>query len=371
MRILVAPDKFKGSLGAADVAQEIARVLRELLPAAVITCLPVADGGEGTAEIICAAAGGEWRSCEVHDALGEIVEARYCTIDSAATAIMDASTACGLWRVPVGRRDPDVASSFGVGELLLDAAQRGASRIIIGLGGSATNDGGFGMARALGFRFYDNAGGELRGRVTDLVQLNRIQRPASLNLPEITAAADVRNPLLGRRGATYTYGEQKGASAEQLDQLEQALRRLAEVAARDFREELAETPGAGAAGGLGFGLMTFCNATVARGFDIVANAIGLESAVQQHDIVITGEGRLDAQTMEGKAPAGVAELTRKHRKRVIAIVGEVTVDDEIERCFDAVYSLATPAITTTEAMRDVRQLLRERAREVASSLEAS
>jgi glycerate kinase len=367
VRILVAPDKFKGSLGAADVAAEIAAGLRDKLRNIVITQLPVADGGEGTAEAICAAAGGDWYECEVRDALAATVRARYCVTGGNA-AVIDASSACGLSRIPFARRNPDVASSFGVGELLLDAAQRGVRKIIIGLGGTATNDGGVGMARALGFRFLDQRGDELRGAVSELKDLARIAQPWRIDLPEIIAAADVRNPLLGPPGATQVFAEQKGATTDRLEVLERALQRLADVAASHLSTDVREAAGAGAAGGLGFGLMSFCGATLRRGFDVVAEYVRLEAAVREHDVIVTGEGRLDAQTLEGKAPAGVAELARKHQKRVYAIVGQLAPAAGVSELFDAIYALTDSVAQTAVATRDPRPLLRQRARELADTL---
>ena len=358
MRILVAPDKFKGSLGAAEVAEQIAAGVRDRLPRVEIRILPIADGGEGTAQVICGAVGGEWHTYTVHDALGAEVEARYCTIAADTTAVMEMSEAAGLWRVRDHLRDPERASSFGVGEMLLDAARRGAANIITGLGGSATNDGGFGMARALGFRFLDARGGELGHAVPELLRLRRIEPPAPLRLPAITAAVDVRNPLLGERGATRVFGPQKGATPAQVELLETALARLADVVAEsgnDFRD----VHGAGAAGGLGFALLSFCGAEIRSGFDVVAERIGLAAAVRDCDVVITGEGRLDAQTLDGKAPAGVAKLARQHGKRIIAVVGECSAGREWQQLFDAVFPLVAAGLTREEAVRHVRKRLRE------------
>lgn len=366
MRVLVAPDKFKGSLGAAQVAEQIAAGLHDVLPEAEITLLPLADGGEGTAEIICSAAHGERFSCAVQDALGRPVEARYCVIGD-KVAVIDVSAACGLSNLPIRERDPDLATSFGVGELLLDVVRGGAQKILVGLGGSATNDGGFGMARALGFRFLDHSGNELRARVSSLAELQHIE-PKQLRWPEIIAAADVGNPLLGARGATRVFATQKGARKDQLDTLEAALERLADVVARELGTDFRETPGAGAAGGLGFGLMSFCGATMAAGFDVVAKFIGLEEAIQGHDLIITGEGRLDRQTLEGKAPAGVARLARECGKGVYAVVGEVEATVAVRELFDGVYPLVDGAVGPTEANREASHLLRERARELARSL---
>lgn len=365
MRILVAPDKFKGSLGAAEVAANIATGFREALADAEIALLPIADGGEGTADVICSAAGGEWHSCQVHDANSDIVSARYGTIDGGKTAVMEMSQAAGLWRVPPERRrDPERASSFGVGEMLLDAMHRGARKIIVGLGGSATNDGGFGMARALGFRFLDRNGTELVGPVSDLLSLARIEAPEALRLPQIIAAADVRIPLLGERGATRVFGLQKGATPTQLDVLEQALRRLTEMVRSDLKTDFSSIAGAGAAGGLGFGLMTFAAAAMRSGFNVVAECIGLEEAVCGADVIITGEGRLDAQSFEGKAPGSLAQLARRHGKRVYAIVGCVEGEQRAAQMFDAVMVLSD-ASTTVGNAASTGGALRTRARELA------
>ena len=365
MKILIAPDKFKGSFSAADVAEYIAAGLRDALPRAQLTTLPLADGGEGTAEVICSEAGGEWESCEVLDPLGAKVWARYCTIDKGETAVMEMSAASGLWRVPEELRDPLTATSFGTGQMLLAAARRGVNKIIIGLGGSATNDGGFGMARALGFRFFDGAGAELDGAVSDLVQLARVEAPKNLRLPAIIAAADVRNPLLGARGATRVFGAQKGADTEQQELLEQALTRLADVLAGAFGSDCRDIPGAGAAGGLGFGLTTFCNAAVQAGFEVVAEFVQLEKAVHDADVVITGEGRLDAQTLDGKAPAGVARLARKHGRKSYAIVGQLEEVPGIGELFDDIIVVAREPIAVPPAAADAGNLLREAGRELA------
>ena len=368
MRILVAPDKFKASLGAAEVAEHIAAGLHEALPDAEITELPIADGGEGTAGVICAAAGGDWHTCAAHDALGNTIGARYCTVESGAVAVMEMSEAAGLWRVPERLRNPETATSFGVGEMLLDAVRRGAQHIIIGLGGSATNDGGFGMARALGFRFVDAQGAELGTSASELVRLHQIEVPAEFQLPRITAAVDVQNPLLGKHGATRSYGPQKGATAEQVQRLERALARLADVVARQFGCDAREVSGSGAAGGFGFGLMTFCGASVRSGFEVVAERIGLDAAVRDADVVITGEGRLDAQTLQGKAPAGVARLARRFGKRSYAIVGELALGAEAQELFDDVIVARPADMSLDDALRNAPMLLRAAARQLAGRL---
>jgi glycerate kinase len=367
VNILIAPDKFKGSLNAREAAEDIAKGLRDALPDAKIDIVPMADGGEGTAEAICDARGGSWLKCNVHDPRGREIDARYAWIESGKVAVLEMSEAAGMRRVSEGERDPVCATTFGVGEMILDAANRGANEIIIGLGGSATNDGGFGMARALGFRFFAQEQ-ELCGAVSELVRLERIENPKDLVLAEITAAVDVKNPLLGKNGATRVFGPQKGASQNQLDILERALSRLADVVAKEFGFDYRDEAGAGAAGGLGFGLMSFCGAKVEPGFDVVAEAVALEAKIKDADVVITGEGSLDRQTLQGKTPAGVARLAQELGKRVFALVGRASDDREVREIFDAVYQNAQPGMSHEENMKRAAELLRENARELAKNL---
>lgn len=368
MRILVAPDKFKGSLAARQVAENIAEGLRDVLPGATIEIVPVADGGEGTADVICGACAGEWVVRAGHDALGRAIITRYVWLRERMMAVMEMSETAGLWRIAPHESDPFSASTYGVGEMLLDAGRRGTSDVVVGLGGSATNDGGFGMARGLGFRFLNRDGVELNGLVSDLLDLEHIVSPPNLVLPRVTAAADVRNPLLGQRGATQTFGPQKGVTPVQIEVLEDALARLADVVARDLGGNFREVAGAGAAGGLGFGVMSFCGATIRPGFDLVAAMLDLEMAIQRADIVITGEGSLDKQTLEGKAPAGVARLARKRGKRIYAIVGCVAERMTTHDVFDGVLALARPPMTREESITRAAALLRERARELGATL---
>jgi glycerate kinase len=382
MIILIAPDKFKGSLSAREVADNIASGLRDRLPNAIIRTLPMADGGEGTAEVICDARGGEWVNCAAYDALGREIEARYAWLADHATAVMEMSAAAGLWRIAPEERDLLSANTYGVGEMMNHAAERGAKEILLGLGGSATNDGGLGMARALGFRFMGTEGelahpGDL-ATLTRIFSTNaagnstalsrRVREAASGVFPKVMAAADVRNPLLGPRGATRTFGPQKGGTPEQLEILESGLKKLADVVTRDLGGDFRDVPGAGAAGGLGFGLMTFCGAPVKSGFEVVAEFVGLRSAIEEADVVITGEGRLDEQTLEGKAPAGVAQLARQLGKPVFAIVGSSGAQATTSALFDAVLVLARDQITPDESRVRAGELLQERARELAGMM---
>ena len=366
MRILIAPDKFKGSLSAREVAENIALGLRDVLRDANIAIVPMADGGEGTAEVICDALGGSWLKCKAHDPLGREIDARYVWIADRKLAVLEMSEAAGMWRLSRDERDPLRTDTFGVGEMILDAAQYGAREMIIGLGGSATNDGGFGMARALGFRFdYEH---EHEKKVTCLFHLVKIAKPKELTLPKIIAAVDVRNPLLGENGATRVFGPQKGAADDKINNLERALAKLADVVSKEFGVDYRDEPGAGAAGGLGFGLMSFCGARIRQGFDVVAEAVRLESKIKDVDLVITGEGSLDRQTLEGKTPAGVARLARKLGKRVFAIAGRRDENRQVRELFDEVYALAEPGMSERENIKRAAELLRERAQELAKAL---
>ena len=381
MRILVAPDKFKGALNAREVAQNIANGLLDVLPDAQIEVVPMADGGEGTAEAVCDARSCSWVECKAHDPLGREIDARYGWLDDEKLAVMEMSEAAGMRRLSESERDPIRATTFGVGEMILDATKRGANEIIVGLGGSATNDGGFGMARALGYRFFSDAK-EITGAVSDLLSLTKIEPPVVAGVPpakstmqparlplqlNIVAAVDVKNPLLGENGATRVFGPQKAASKSDLDNLERALTRLADVVATEFRFDHRNEAGAGAAGGLGFGLLSFCSATIRPGFEVVAEAVGLEPKMKDADLVITGEGSLDRQTLEGKTPVGVARLARELGKPVFAIVGRASEDRELREIFEGIYQNARPGMSQQENMKRAAELLRENARELAET----
>jgi glycerate 2-kinase len=372
MKILVAPDKFKGSLGAREVAENIALGLGDVLPDPKIDILPMADGGEGTAEVIGDALDSHWVNCAAHDPLGREIDACYGWIENRKLAVMEMSEAAGMRRLSKGERDPLHANTFGVGEMLFNASGRGAAQIIIGLGGSSTNDGGFGMARALGFQFFSESDYEekceLTGAINELQKLKRIQKPRNLSLPRILAAVDVRNPLLGRNGATQVFGPQKGATKDEIGTLERALAKLADVVSKDLGVDYHDELGAGAAGGLGFGLKSFCGAKIRSGFDVVAEAVKLEAKMKDIDVIITGEGSLDRQTLEGKTPAGVARLGRKLGKRVFAIVGRASEDRQVQEIFDGVYEITRPSMSEQENMARAAEFLRKKARELAKKL---
>jgi glycerate kinase len=281
------------------------------------------------------------------------------------------SEASGLKLIEPARRNPWRASTAGTGELMLAGIRKGARRLIVAIGGSATNDGGAGMASALGYRFLDAEGKEIVPLPANLDSLSRIVAPENMTLPQVVAACDVTNPLLGANGATAVYGPQKGVRLERIPGFEAALHRLARIVRRDLGMDMADAPGAGAAGGLGYGLMTFCRATMRPGFDIVAEITRLESAVRDADLVITGEGCIDAQTLSGKGPAGVADMARRLGKSVIAVGGIVdeTARDRIDAKFHAVLAAAT-AETLAEALAHPAEAVQRAVRNAAEKLSA-
>ena len=365
VRILIAPDKFKGSLSAPAAAEAIARGLRSVWPDAQLDLAPIADGGEGFAEALKVALGAEWVDVASEDALGRPVAARYAWLDCERLAILEMSEASGLHRIAPQDRDPLRADTFGTGILIAHAIAGGARRILVGLGGSATTDGGAGMARALGFRFINHEGRDFPAAPGALASLANIVRPADLALPEIFAACDVQNPLLGERGAARVYGPQKGADAAAVALLDGALTRLADVCAADLGCDHRDVPGSGAAGGLGFGLLTFCGAKIRPGFDMIAETLRLGERIAAADLVITGEGRIDDQTLDGKGPAGVAALARSAGRRVIAFGGAITAAAENSGAFDALIPIADRPLTVAEAMADAAALLERASRRAA------
>ncbi len=381
MRVLIAPGRFKGSLTAAEAARAMAEGLRSAwIPGTelLIRELPIADGSEGTAEALHDALAGRWVSCRAQDPLGRRIEARYALVPGgpddgtpeheqpAPIAVLEAGAASGLALVPAEKRDLTRSSTIGTGDMMRHALRTSkAGRLILGLSGTATNDGGIGMAAALGFKFFDAADRELEPRPYNLLALHHITRPkrAQPAIP-IVVACDDSSPLLGNTGATRGTGPSKGLRGDDESALlEHGLLRLAEVAAETFGVDHRATPGAGAAGGLGFGLLTFCGATLVPGFALIAELLGLEAAVQQADLVLTGEGRLDAGTLAGKAPGGVAALARKHGKPVAAFAGSVDADGgagdaRLHTAFNAIALLAAGPITAAESSAQAADLLR-------------
>ena len=333
-----------------DAAEAIARGWLAVFPNAEIGAAPIADGGEGFAETLCVALGGEWIRRKARDPIGRDVEARYAWIAAGKIAVIEMSEASGLWRLKADELAPLRANTFGTGQLIRDAVERGARTILVGLGGSATTDGGIGMAAALGYETLTSDGEELEPIPENLTALTRIVAPGAIDFPEIIAACDVQNPLLGPRGTARVFSPQKGADARTVEALEMHLTNLADVVATDLECDFRDTPGAGAAGGIGFGLLSFCGAKIRSGFDVVAEVLRIEERIAACDIVITGEGRLDAQTLEGKGPAGIAALARKHGKPVLAFAGSIANDPAVADIFTATCPIIDEPVSLAEAM---------------------
>lgn len=369
MRILIAIDKFKGSISAATACQAIETALRQTLPEARCDACPIADGGEGTAEAVVAALKGEWCETATYDAQNRPVTARYGMVEDGSRheAIMEMSAASGLAMISDLPLDPATASTHGTGLMLQNAIDRGVARIVIGIGGSATNDGGMGMAAAMGFRFLDAAGAPLEPIIAHMDRLARIE-PGKQRMPEILVACDVNNPLLGPQGCTQVYGRQKGVL--DFEYFESRLQRIAEIAQRDLGVDHRTAPGAGAAGGLGYGLMTFCGATLTSGFDLIADLVHLRERIATADLVITGEGRLDAQTLHGKGPMGVADLARELGKPVVAFAGAIEAEEQLRGRFDLLCAIKPAAMPLAEAMQRGSELLHAAVLQQAQALSA-
>ncbi|WP_233233425.1 glycerate kinase [Bordetella sp. LUAb4] len=373
MKIVIAPDSFKESLSAPDTAAAIARGVRAACPTAEIVCVPMADGGEGTVAAVLQATQGQWRSTRVSDALGEPVDAAWGWIEGHArlphTAVIEMAAAAGLEHVPPARRDPLRATSHGVGELLRAALDAGAQRIILGLGGSATNDAGAGLLTALGLRILAADGSALEaggGALARAVRLDASGLDPRLAHTLIEVACDVDNPLCGPKGASAVFGPQKGATPQQVAELDAALTVFADLCAGTLGRDERDAPGAGAAGGLGFAAHAFLGARFRPGVELVAELGGLAQAMQGADLAFTGEGRMDEQTLHGKTPAGVARIGKAAGVPVVALAGSLGAGYERlnEVGIVAAFSLAPGPITLEQACARAAELLAERARDV-------
>ena len=355
MRIIIAIDSFKGSLSSREAGEAALRAAREVYPDAEAVVFPLADGGEGTADAIISANGGVMRHCRVHGPLGEAANAAYGILPKTNTAVIEMAEAAGLTLVPTEKRDPERTTTYGVGELILDAIDKGCRDFIIGIGGSATNDGGVGMLTALGFSFLDQNGLPIPQGAAGLAKIDTISldgaHPA-LSDCRFTVACDVTNPLCGERGCSAVYGPQKGASPEAVKRMDAALAHYAALTERAVGRSFESTPGAGAAGGMGFALFAYLGAVAESGISLVMRATGLTEALRGADIVITGEGRIDRQSAMGKAPIGVAAEAKRQGATVIALCG--CVGEGAEECngagIDAILPILGTPMSTAEAM---------------------
>ena len=358
---LVAPDKFKGSLPAAEVAEAIRRGIASVRPEWRVVCLPIADGGEGTTDVVAAAWGVPVIHIDSSDANG-----RPRTGEAAirgSEAVFEMATAAGLRWIEPGERDPWRANTFGVGQILRKLRERGVRDVRVGLGGSATNDAGVGMAAALGFGFLDKNGSFVDPVPREFHRIARVLPPAEPTALSVTALCDVENPLLGTNGASVVYGPQKGV--RDVHGMDAALGHVATIIERDLGVCVRHHPGAGAAGGLGFGLLAFLGANLAPGFDALAKMIDLPAAVSAADVVVTGEGRLDHQTLFGKGPAGVARMARSLGKTTLAVCGSVEEGVDFAESFDAVAPLVSEGTPLSAALAEPERWIEARARKLA------
>lgn len=355
MNVVIAIDSFKGSMTSPEAGESAASGIRRVYPDAQITVRPLADGGEGTVDAIVAGCGGHRREVTVTGPAGKPVVCSYGVIAETHTAILEMSGAAGITQVSGAEKNPLHTTTYGVGEVIRDAIQNGCRHFIVGIGGSATNDGGVGMLQALGFGFLDRNGAPVAYGAKGLQDLVTITTDHVLpELAECTfrIACDVSNPLCGELGCSAIYGPQKGATPEMIPQMDQWLADYATLAGKYFPHADAAYPGAGAAGGMGFAFLTFCNATLESGIQIVLEETKLETYVRDADIVITGEGRLDGQTVMGKAPIGVANIAKAYGKPVLAFSGCVTADATACNVagIDAFFPILRGVVSLEEAM---------------------
>ncbi|UBR51185.1 glycerate kinase [Halomonas sp. FeN2] len=365
MNVLLCPDSFKDALSAQDAAAAMARGVQRAKPEAQVQVCPLADGGEGSLDALIAATGAERRQLNVQDALGRPRQAAWGWLSDKRTAFIELAEASGLQHLEIDERNALHTSTVGVGELLLAALDQGAEKALLLLGGSATNDGGAGMLQALGARFLDQHGEQLPPGGAALNQLASLElngldpRLAKLTLE---AAVDVDNPLLGERGASAVFGPQKGASPEEVEQLDRALGHFADISAHALGDDYRTLPGAGAAGGMGFAAKAFLNATLKPGIEMIMQQADMASLLARADLVITGEGRLDGQSLAGKTPIGVSRAAKRLRKPVIVLAG--SLGDGWQACFDegvtAAFALADGPMTLADALPRTAELLEAR-----------
>lgn len=361
MKILILPDSFKNCLSSDEVAKALTVGILRVFPDAEIAAYPVADGGEGTVDAFISATGGETCSCMAHDALGRPINAFYGVLPG-DVAVVESAAASGFQHLLAQERNPLIASSYGTGEIIAEVLKHGYRDIILGLGGSVTNDGGVGMAKALGFQFLNANDEEIGEGGGSLHDLNRIDASAvlpALREASFRVACDVKNPLTGPTGASVVYGPQKGATPEMVKMLDANLTQMAKVIKKDLNIEVSQYAGAGAAGGLGAGTLAFLQADLISGFDIVAEVLQLQKKIADADIIITAEGKIDAQTLNGKGPYAVAQLAKAEGKKVIAFAGQLGEEHQLlyQHGFNAIFPIAECPMSLVESIKQAPFLL--------------
>jgi len=354
MKIVIAPDSFKGSLTAMEVSDAIEQGIREIFPEAKIVKIPMADGGDGTVQCLVNATGGKILREKVTGPLGNEVLASYGILGDKKTAVIEMAEASGLTLVPENKRNPLITTTYGTGQLIKSALGQGCRKMIIGIGGSATNDGGAGMVQALGAKLLDKDGEEIGFGGGELKKVFRIDTKCldnRLSETKVLIASDVSNPLCGSQGASRIYGPQKGATPEVIEELDESLAYFAGIIKRDLNKDVKDIPGAGAAGGLGAGLIAFLDAELRPGIEIIIEIVKLEQAIQDADLVITGEGKIDSQTIYGKAPIGVAKIAKKYNVPVIAVAAIIGDDADIVHQYgiDTLLKISEPPMNLNES----------------------
>jgi len=362
MKIVIAPDSFKESLSAKAVAENIAIGIKKVLPRAETLQIPISDGGEGLLEALVPPLNGTLVTVMVKDPLLRPIRAQYGILGDDTTAVVEMATASGLELLTEAEKNPMRTSTYGTGQLIIDALDKGCTKIIVGIGGSATNDGGMGMIKALGGKFLDAEGndiGEGGGALANLHTIDCSHLDTRIAQCEFIGACDVSNPLIGPQGASMVFGAQKGGSPEQLQQLDHNLTHYANIIQKDLNKDVATIPGGGAAGGMGAALLTYFNAQLERGIDLILETLQLETHIQDADWVITGEGKIDQQTLYGKTIAGIAALAKKHHVPVIAIAGKVepNLDNLYHLGVTATFSIVNQPMTLQEAMAQTDKLI--------------
>lgn len=373
MRILIAPDKFKGSLTASGAARCVEEALSELYSSAVLIRKPVADGGEGTAEVLAAATNGTLRTLQVKDPLFRSIQATYGVSGDGKTAFVEMAQASGLDRLSEKERNPLLTSTYGTGELIKDALKKGVQEVILCIGGSATTDAGIGMAAALGYEFLDRDNKPLQPigqSMSKICRIRRINLLPDLRQVRFRVACDVDNPLFGPNGAAAVYGPQKGATPSMVKALDKGLRTIDNVLKNDFGIDESTMPGSGAAGGLGYGARVFLKASFLSGFDLVAETLDLHREIAQADWVITGEGSLDEQTLQGKVIAGITRIAAMHQVPVVAFCGRLALtDSQISQLGLAqAIPITPPSMPLHEAFEQAPLFLKEKVRDWAIDL---
>lgn len=375
MRIVIAPDSFKECLTAVQVCQAITKGILRVMPDALITSIPVADGGEGTVNALIAATKGYIVSTPSVDALNRPIMSFYGVLPDHSTAVIEMAAASGIELLASKERNPLNTSTFGTGLLIKAALEAGYSTIVVAIGGSATNDGGAGMAQALGYGLYDAEGSPLPlggGSIHLMHSIDSSNVHPLLKKADITVACDVTNPLLGSTGATYVFGPQKGATPEMLDRLEENLQHFSKVIHRDLKVNVSDIPGAGAAGGLGAGLLAFCSARMVSGFELVSQLTHLEEHISKASMVFTAEGKMDFQTAHGKTISGMARMAQRHGVPVIALAGMVEGDltELYSQGLTSAFAIADQPMSLEESKARASELLEKRTEQVMRTIKA-